>query len=125
MSKWERILRSFYKNIILKRKFKSYYQSFVDKEYRAQINELYELTKHSTGTVMKYVPTSLLTPGHKIIYPEYAQSLIDNEEAQLEPIKVVACSSGYVVVDGNHRLPAILARAKKHGTNLTYCKVII
>jgi len=125
MSKWERILRSFYKNIIQKRKFRSYYQSFVDKEYRAQINELYELTKNSTGTEMRYVPTNLLTPGHKIIYPKYAQSLIDNEESPLEPIKVVAWSGGYVVVDGNHRLPAILARAKKHNTNATYCKVII
>ena len=125
MAKWERILRSFYKNIIIKRKFKSYWQSFVDMEYRAQINKLYELTKDSTGTVMRYISTDLLVPGHKIIYPKYAQSLIENEESPLEPIKVVEHDGKFVVVDGNHRLPAIKARAEKHKTNSTYCKVII
>lgn len=125
MSKWERILRSFYKNVIIKRKFKSYWQSFVDIEYRAQINRLYELTKDSTGTEMRYVPTDKLVAGHKIIYPKYTQMLIDNEESPLEPIKVVEHEEKFVVVDGNHRLPAIIDRAAKHKTNATYCKVII
>lgn len=125
MSKWERILRSFWKNIIIKRKFKSYWQSFVDREYRSQINVLYLLTKDSKGTEMRYVPTDMLKAGHKIIYPKYSQSLIDNEESPLEPIKVVEYAGEFIVVDGNHRLPAIIARAKKHNTNSTYCKVII
>lgn len=125
MNKFIRIVKSFYKNIIIKRKFRSYWMSFTDSEYRSQITRIYNLTKNSTGAELRYVPTDTLVHGHKLIYHSYAQSLIENEEKSLEPIKVFFHEGKHIVVDGNHRLPAILFRAAKHKTNLTYCKVIV
>lgn len=125
MEKWKRILRSFHKNIIIKRKFRSYWMSFVDREYRAQINRLYDLTKDSKGTEMRLVRTAMLVHGHKIIYPEYTLSLMLDDTTPLEPIKVVLSYGKYVVIDGNHRLPAIIARAERLGTEWTQCEVII
>lgn len=125
MKKLQRIWRSFHKNIIIKRKFKSYWQSIVDAEYRGQINRLFELTKDSKGTEMRYVRTSLLVFGHKIIYPKYALSLMIDDSVQLEPIKVVEHEGKFVVIDGNHRLPAIIERAERLGTEWTKCEVII
>lgn len=125
MKKFKRILRSFHKNIIVKRKFRSYWMSFVDMEYRAQINNLFELTKDSVGTEFRLVPTSLLVHGHKIIYPEYTASLMLDDTTELEPIKVVEHNGKFVVIDGNHRLPAIIARAARLKTEWTRCEVII
>lgn len=125
MKKWQRIWRSFYKNIIIKRKFRSYWMSFMDSEYRAQINRLYDLTKDSKGTEMRYVRTSLLVHGHKIIYPKYTESLMLDDTTKLEPIKVVQSYGKYIVIDGNHRLPAIIARAERLKTEWTQCEVII
>lgn len=125
MKKLARIWRSFYKNIIIKKKFKSYWISFTDAGYRAEINRLYELTKDSTGTEMRMVRTDLLVHGHRIIYPEYTKSLMLDDTTQLEPIRVVWHNDKYVVIDGNHRLPAIIARAKRKKTNGTMCEVLV
>lgn len=132
MKKYIRMAKSFYKNIIVKRKFKSYWQSFVDPEYRAQLNELYEITKHSSKREIRYVKTSLLVPGHKIIYPDYALSLLkkvyDDETVELEPIRVIEHEGKFVVVDGNHRLPAIIERANRKHRGLssrTKCEVYL
>lgn len=125
MKQIKRFWKSFHKNIIVKKKFKAYWISLIDKEYRGQINNLFELTKNSVGTEMRYVRTSLLVAGHKVIYKEYTDSLINNDEVNLEPIKVIESNGKFVVVDGNHRLPAILARAKRNSTTWTWCEVII
>lgn len=121
--KWK--WRSFYKNIIVKRKFRSYWMFITDKEYRAQINNLYELTKNSVGTRMKFVPTSLLVHGHNVVYMEYATKLMMDDNVELPPVKVVKSNGKYVVVDGNHRLPAILLRAKYRKADWTYVEEII
>lgn len=125
MKKWQRILRSFYKNIVIKKKFKSYWVSFTDAGYRAEINRLFDLTKDSKGTVMRLIRTDLLVHGHRIIYPKYTESLMLDDTTELEPIRVVKHEDKYVVVDGNHRLPAIIARAKRKQTHFTYCEVIV
>lgn len=125
MKKLLRMWRSFHKNIIVKRKFKSYWTSFVDSGYRAEINRLFDLTKNSTRTEMRLVPTSLLVHGHRIIYPEYTLSLMLDDTTPLEPIKVVEHDGVFVVIDGNHRLPAIIARAARLKTEFTQCEVIL
>lgn len=125
MGKYKRIWRSFYKNIIIKRKFKSYWTSFTDAGYRAEINRLFELTKNSKGTEMRLVRTSLLVHGHRIIYPKYTASLMLDDTTQLEPIKVIEHEGKFVVIDGNHRLPAIIARAARLKTEFTKCEVLI
>jgi hypothetical protein len=99
--------------------------SFIDLEYRAQINRLYDLTKNSKGTEMRLIRTSLLVHGHKIIYHGYAESLMLDDTTPLEPIRVVHSYGKYIVVDGNHRLPAIIARAERLKTEFTQCEVII
>lgn len=121
-----RIIKSFYKNIILKRKFKAYAMSFYDKEYRNQINNIYKFTKHSRGTMLDAVPVDLLKHGHKIIYSEYEKVLTENDHIPIQPIKVVQLpDSTFLVVDGNHRLKAVVKRAKKNGQDKVVCEVII
>ena len=121
-----RVTKSFVKNIIIKRKFKAYAQSFYDKEYRAQINRLYELTKGSSGTLRWRIPVDTLKHGHKIIYPEYEQLLVNNDRIPIDPIKVVQLDDGtHLVVDGNHRLSAVIKRAKDKGEQFTECEVIV
>jgi len=124
MIQFKRMWRSFYKNIIIKRKFRSYWTSFVDKEYRDQIRHIYQITKHCTASKMMNIPTHMLVHGHKVIYRGYANDLVFNDCADLEPIKVVEYQGQYVVVDGNHRLPAIMSRYKRGKMQWTKCELI-
>jgi hypothetical protein len=100
--------------------------SLVDPSYRAQLNRLYELTKESSRMEIRYVKTALLVPGHKIIYPGYVLKLLRDESIELEPIRVIESNGRFIVVDGNHRLPAIMERAKKRRfTSFTKCEVYL
>lgn len=127
MKKLKRMWRSFHKNIIVKKKFRSYFMSIVDKEYRQQINRIYELTKDSKTTVMEEIPSWRIEPGHKIIYPEYELWLYCNcNNLKIDPIKVVSDGKGkFIVVDGNHRLTALKQRAFENKTCKILCEVII
>jgi hypothetical protein len=124
MRQLKRMWRSFHKNIIVKRKFKAYWTYFVDPEYKAQVDNIYKITAHCTGSKMMNIPTHMLVHGHKVIYLEYANSLVFNDCANLEPIKVVEHEGRYVVVDGNHRLPAIMSRYKRKKMQWTKCELI-
>lgn len=124
MTKYERWWRSFKKNIIKKKKFKAYFQYYIDSEYRAQINRLFEITKDCTSKSLEYVPVWQLEHGHKITYPDYELQLMRDDSVDLEPIRVVQQGIVFVVIDGNHRLNAIRSRAKRYGTELVLCEVL-
>lgn len=124
MRNLRRAWRSFYKNIIVKRKFKAYWTYFVDPEYKAQVDNIYKITSKCTASRMVEVPTHLLVHGHKVVYLEYSNNLIFNDKAVLEPIKVILHKGNYVVIDGNHRLPAIISRSKRNKTWWTKCELI-
>lgn len=124
MRQLKRMWRSFHKNIIVKRKFKAYWTYFIDPEYKAQVDNIYKITAHCRASKMMNIPTHMLVHGHKVIYLEYANSLVFNDCANLEPIKVVEHEGRYVVVDGNHRLPAIMSRYKRKKMQWTKCELI-
>lgn len=124
MKNLKRCWRSFYKNIIIKRKFKAYWTYFVDPEYKAQVDRIYKITEKCTGSKMMNVPTHMLVHGHKLIYFEYANNLIFNDKAELEPIKVIEHEGQYVVIDGNHRLPAIKSRYRRGKMDWTKCELL-
>lgn len=116
--------RSFHKNIIVKRKFKAYWTYLVDAEYQEQIQNIYRITAHCRACKIMQLPTNMLVHGHKVIYAEYSKRLMQNDSLELEPIKVVEHNGRYVVIDGNHRLPAILDRSKRLNTQWTKCELI-
>lgn len=124
MRKLKRMWRSFHKNIIVKRKFRSYWMSLVDLEYRSQIKYIFDITKETTQSKIAFVPINLLVHGHKIVYHEYAAALMVDDEVNLEPIKVFYHKGMYVVIDGNHRLPAIKSRSERLGLEKIKAEVI-
>jgi 23S rRNA-/tRNA-specific pseudouridylate synthase len=123
MKRFKRHCKSFYKNVIVKKKFKSYIQSFIDSEYRRQLNELYALTHDKVKTERRFVNVERIVHGHKVIYPEYEQMLLNNDSIPIAPIRVVQKDETYLVVDGNHRLAAVKARARKTASCVVICEV--
>jgi hypothetical protein len=121
MNKFFKFLNSFYKNVILKRKFKSFFMILTDKEFRAQLNHLHFLTKDCVNQRLEDIDSDQIVYGHKIVYPEYEEYLCQQHPLSLQPIRVVLDSSvdKYRVVDGNHRL-----KAWKQGYNKIICKVM-
>lgn len=115
MKKLKAFCKSFYKNIIVKRKFKALYLLMFNREFRARLEVLHELTKNCTRTEIREIHWGLIKPGHQLIYRGYAAFLRENEKTMDIPmIRVVQINSTgtyYVVVDGNHRLPALAQRA--------------
>lgn len=97
--------KSFWKNCILKRKFKSYYLFFTDKEFKKDIEYLYQLTKFKREFVISQVTFGKLIPSHRIVYPEYVKQLDDGR--LLELLKVTKDGPGYRIIDGNHRFEAM------------------
>jgi hypothetical protein len=98
--------------------------SLVDLEYRNQIKHIFEITKDTTHSKVMLVPTHLLVHGHKIVYHEYAAALMLDDEINLEPIKVFLRNGKYIVIDGNHRLPAIISRSERLGKKRVRAEVI-
>ncbi len=114
MKKFFAFCKSFYKNVIIKRKFKAFWLILTDPEFKANLNRLHDLCKGKKRLVTRRISKDRIVPGHRIVYPAYAQSLVG--AVYIPPIKVVYDSKRrkYVIVDGNHRLPAILATSTKY-----------
>lgn len=127
MTKWRAFCRSFHKNVIVKKKYKAFGHLLFDREYRASIEKLHQLTKNCTKNEVKPVHIDDLVPGHKIVYPAYALSLFGVAN-NLPKIRVVYDNERhkYVVVDGNHRLPALILYASTRGLykDVLFCEVI-
>lgn len=103
MSQWKKFLYSTYKNVILKRKFKSFFALFFDREYRDDINFISLITKNKINIKKSFIPLTRIRYGHKVHYPLYALSLAISNEP-FPSLRVVEYNSFYYVVDGNHRL---------------------
>ena len=100
------LLRSSWKNVIMKRKLKPFILLFTDKEFKAQIDSMYELTKNCTHVEkFKLVRFGSISPGHRIVYPDYVASL--TQDSVIPHIKVCRDRYGYRVIDGNHRFEAM------------------
>ena len=123
MKKILRFLSSFYRNVILKRKFKVFWALLTDKEFQKNLNHLYELTKNCTRIERLCLNAEQICYGHKIFYRSYCVKLADNKD-DIPRIKVVADpklgEDKYRVVDGNHRFLALLLR----GQTVIYCEVM-
>lgn len=116
MRKFCLFLRSVWKNVVLKQKFKPFLLLFTDKSFRAEINEMYRLTKNCRTLTRTKVRFDSIIEGHRILYPEYVRELryriLDGYVP--DPIKVVAVEGGYQVIDGNHRHAALLWHKLPH-----------
>jgi hypothetical protein len=125
MTKWQAFLRSTYKNVIVKRKYRAFMALLFDPSYRRDLNKLHELTKYTTNKEMRAINADSLVPGHRIVYPIYALGLFSVAK-DLPPIRVVfdAVQGKYVVIDGNHRLPALVAWARTTDSKSLTCEVI-
>lgn len=125
MTKFKAFVRSFYKNIIVKRKYRALMALLFDSTYRRDINNLHLLTKNCTKKEVERIHVDALVAGHRVIYPGYALDLFGMVET-LPAIRVVKdpTRNKYVVVDGNHRLPALLMHARSSGSYSVICEVI-
>lgn len=125
MTKWRAFLRSTHKNVIVKRKYRAFLALLFDSSYRRDLNKLHELTKYTTNKEMRAISADALVPGHRIIYLGYALSLFSVAK-DLPPIRVVfdAIQGKYVVIDGNHRLPALVTWARTTESKSLNCEVI-
>ena len=125
MSRWKSFARSFKKNVIGKKKYKAFAMLLFDREYRASINHLFFLTRGCTKSEIVRIDCRSLIPGHKVVYPAYALDLFSKTD-ELPPIRVVfdRVKQKYVVVDGNHRLPALLLRALASESKTIECELI-
>lgn len=130
MSRLIGFCRSFYKNVIVKRKFKAFFMFLFDSEYRGAIERVYKASKGRKVTETREIEFRCIKQSHKIVYPDYAYILMRDEAREIPPIKVTlicqdkAQRQVYLVVDGNHRLPALMARAKKQGKTTILCEVM-
>jgi hypothetical protein len=126
MTKWQAFRHSFHKNVIMKKKYKAFITAFIDPSYRRSINRLRELTKDCTREEVQYIGVEHLVHGHKIIYVGYALGLFAVAK-DLPMIRVVydVQQNRYVVVDGNHRLPALLSYARAIGASAIQCEVML
>lgn len=99
--------RSLWKNLILKRKFKSYWLYLTDNEYKRDIDYLYEITKHKRDWKRAVVPFGQLVPSHKVVYPEYVATIPKGSDWPV--LNVTKDGPGYRIIDGNHRFEAMKA----------------
>ena len=108
MSKMTRFAKGFYKNVILRHKYKAFLLVIFSSQYRRDLNRLYLLTKGCTRSDLRPIHMDNIVHGHQIVYPGYALSLF-SIASSLPPIRVVfdQTQHKFVVVDGNHRLPAL------------------
>lgn len=123
--KLKKMATSFHKNVIVKKKYKSFLMAIVNPNMRRDLNRMYELTKNCTRTDLKSIPVNSLRHGHQVVYPDYALSLFAGAK-DLPRIRVVydPARDVYVVVDGNHRLPALLTYARHSNYEYIECEVL-
>lgn len=126
MKKFKQFLKSTWKNVILKRKFKAFAMLIIDKEYRDQLNYLYELTKDCTKVTVKDVSLFYIVRGHKIIYKNYCKKLWLNPELIKEPLKVKwdKKEGVYLVIDGNHRYEPLRYHKLLKNETVIKCEVM-
>lgn len=124
MTKFKAFCRSFHKNVIVKRKYRAFWTLLIDRHYRADLDRLFELTKDCTKREQRELEVKDLVHGHRVVYEAYALELMRSKDS-IPMIRVVfdPVSHKYVVVDGNHRLPAIKTRAMAGETKVV-CEVI-
>lgn len=124
MKKFKAFCRSFHKNVVVMGKWRAFFFVTFTKEGRSSINKLFELTKNCRTNTIESIHWSRIIPGHRIIYTKYAKGLEDHElYLDIPMIRVVKNHRYYVVVDGNHRLPAFIKRAKRTN-DLIKCEVM-
>jgi hypothetical protein len=128
MKKFKAFCRSFYKNVIVKKKVRGFFYLFFTKEGRTAVERLWELTKNCTRIEVVTLDYECIQPGHRIIYKKYADYLLKNcREIKIPMIRVVAdptCKGRFIVVDGNHRLPALKERARR-SYRVIKCEVMV
>lgn len=107
MPKLKAFIKSFYKNVLVMRKYRAFWVLLTDSKFRADLNKLHTLSKDKKRVVTRRININRIVPGHKIIYPAYVRTLRD--AIYIPPIKVVYDKSvrKYRIVDGNHRFEAI------------------
>lgn len=105
MKKFCLFLRSFWRNVIIKRKIRPYIALMTDPQYKSDIRHMYRITKDCQGVVKALIPFASIDQGHKVLYPEYVATL--SRDKILPPIKVAKDGHRYRVVDGNHRYAAM------------------
>jgi len=125
LRKLQQFVRSFHKNVIVKRKYKAFLMIFTNATMRRDLNKLYTLSRDCTKREFRPIHINALRHGHAIVYPDYALSLFATAR-NLPAIRVVfdPVEAVYIVIDGNHRLPALLAYARHSNHEYINCEVM-
>lgn len=123
MQKFKAFYKSFYKNVVVKHKFRVFFLIIFNKRFQTQINNLFELTKNCTESSFEFIAPEKIRLGHDIVYKAYALDLILDRNRKIDPIKVVKLKEEYIIIDGNHRYLALALRALINKENIL-CEVI-
>ena len=122
-------VRALCRKIFIQRKLKPIIAYLTDSSYRKDVRLIQQHTSFGATTVDSYVPFNQLRPSHKIHYWDWVFKL-RNRIARGEridrsnPLEVSYQpeSGTYLVVDGNHRLQAMIESRKYQPTDMVKVK---